>query len=209
MAEGEAAPSLLEEKLNTVSSKLAELEDLQLVNKLDIINLKNEIEKLRLTVSVPSPEALERINELGRIVENVEVFKKLKKLAENIDRVMANAQAPEGLEDIIGVVDDIDNRLKKLETQGRGMKPGGGKNGAASGVPGLSRQLEKLRLMAEENSRNIWRLRTGRREKPMGMKPKPAAGPGGPVVCPRCGARLPPHARFCRKCGAGVQKAYP
>jgi len=39
---------LIEEKFKVIESKLAEMNDLQIVNKLDIINLKNSIEKLKL-----------------------------------------------------------------------------------------------------------------------------------------------------------------
>jgi len=212
---------------------------LQLINKLDIINLKNEIEKLRLTASAPSPETLERIRELGKIVENAEEFKKLKSVTDNIDKIIADMQAgPEGLEDMIRVVDDIDKRVRGLETRGLGMKPREAQEYAksveelksslkslpkgAKGIMDLSRQMEKLRLMAEENTKNIWKLKTAKpreevapervMKKPAG-KPKvierppvkkPAAKPGV-VKCPSCKASLPSHAKFCRKCGAKIK----
>jgi ribosomal protein L40E len=217
MPDGEGAPAPLEEKLNTISSKLAELEDLQLVNKLDIVNLKNEIEKLKLTVSAPSLNTLEKIKELGSIVENAEEFKKLKTMAKNIDKVMTNLEVakPEDLEGMIKVVDDIDRRVGKLEARGPGMKPGeAGKYAksleelrsgleslpkGARRVLDLSKQLEKLRLIVEENTRNIWRLRKA--EKRAVRKPEKKALA---LKCPKCNTLLPPNAKFCRRCGARV-----
>lgn len=226
----EEAPISLEERLNTLSSKLTELEDLQLVDKLDIINLKNELEQLKLTTSVPSPETLQRVKELGKIVENVEEFKKLADMAKNMDKIMAGIKeaSPEGLEDMIRVVDDIDRRLRKLEASAPGIKPEEAKKYAmmieelrsgfrdlpkgAKDALELSRQLEKLRMMVEENAKNMMELSRavkrmplpGRRAEPLKM----AAGPAKPAVlrCPRCGAELPPHAKFCRACGAKVKE---
>lgn len=231
MPDGEAAPSPLEEKLNNISSKLTELEDLQLVNKLDIINLKNEIEKLRLTTSAPSPEILERIRELGKIVENAEEFKKLKNVTDNIDKIIADMQAgPEGLEDMIRVVDDIDKRVRSLETQGLGMKqPKEAQEYAksvkelkssleslpkgAKGITDLSKQMEKLRLMAEENAKRIWELSKISKARKVIKIVKPEVKrplvkkPDKPVVvnCPGCGTALPSRAKFCRKCGAKLK----
>lgn len=224
MPEGEGAPTSMEERLNTISSKLSELDDLLLVNKLDLINLKNEIEKLKLTASIPGPEVLERVSELGKVVENAEEFRKLKALTKNIDKIMADIQAvsPGGLEDMIKVVDDIDKRVKRLETQGLGMRPREAEEYAKSveelrssieRLPkgarvalDVSKQIEKLRLMVEENTKNIWKL----------MKEKPTAKPEGTakravvkeaeaVRCPRCKTVLPPHAKFCRRCGTGIK----
>ncbi len=231
MPDGEEAPISLEEKLNTIMSKLTELEDLQLVNKLDIINLKNEIEKLKLTTSVPSPETIEKIRELGKFAEHVGEFRELKNLADNMDKIMAEIKKTSsgGLEDMIKVVDDIDKRVRKIETQGLGMKPEeaeeyaksveGLKSGlkslpkGAKGVLGLSKQMEKLRLMVEENTKNIWKLKTAKPreavepEKPKVIERPPVKKPAKPVAveCSKCGAELPSHAKFCRKCGVKVK----
>jgi ribosomal protein L40E len=220
MPNGEAAPAPMEEKLKTLSSKLAELEDLQLVNKLDMVNLKNEIENLKLTFSVPSPEALESIKELGKIAENAEVFSKLKDLARNVDRLSRGKT--EGLEDMIRVVDHIDKRVASLETRSLGMKPEEAKEyakrieelrkgmeglpGKAVDIKGVSSQIEKLRFMVEENTKNIWNLSKERRAaKAEAPKPKIhkriQIKPEG-VTCPKCRAALPVHAKFCGKCGA-------
>lgn len=227
MPNGEAKGSL-EDKLNTLSSKLTELEDLQLVNKLDIINLKNELEQVKLTASLPGPETLQRITELGKIVENVEEFKKLMGLVKNIDKVIAGVRGAgaEDLEDMIRVVDDIDKRLRGMETRGPGIKPGDAekyrsvieelKSGfeglpkGAKDVMGLSRQLERLRVMVEENAKNMLRLSKEMKRRPVirrvvvppgmaAVKPRPSV-----LKCPQCGAALPPHARFCRKCGTKI-----
>lgn len=219
------APTPLEERLNTISSKLTELEDLQLVDKLDIINLKNEIEKLQLTTSVPDPETLERIRELGKLAEHLEEFKRLKELAGKMDKLMAEVRKmkPEGIEDMIRVVDDIDKRVRKIETQGPGIKPGEAREYAkrieelrssledlpsgARGIAGLSGQLERLRIMVEENAKNILKLsrvRAGPGIKKEYARVEVAEKPEI-VRCPRCKATLPPHARFCRRCGTKLK----
>lgn len=243
MPDGETSAS--EEKLNATSNKLTELEDMQLVNKLDIINLKNEIEKLKLTVSVPSPETLQNIRELGKLAEHVEDFKNLKGMTKNIEKLMVHVEEikPEGLDEMIRVVDDIDKRTRKLEAGGLGIKPEEAEEYAgmmnelkagfkdlpkgAKGVLEFSKQLEKLRLMVEENARRLLELSRAKRaeriikvrEEPARpakvVKPqkapakkaveKPAVKKPGITKCTECGAGLVPHAKFCRKCGTKME----
>jgi chromosome segregation ATPase len=77
----------LEQQMSTLEEKISELNDLQLLNKLDIINLKNEIEKMRLTVPAVSPETTSMIHELEKLAEKTGDVKKLRDLAGDVDRI--------------------------------------------------------------------------------------------------------------------------
>ncbi|UCD03096.1 MAG: hypothetical protein JSV63_00460, partial [Candidatus Aenigmatarchaeota archaeon] len=90
--------TMAEEKENTdsdvlksIKDKLAELEDLQLVNKLDIINVKNELDKASLT-GFPRPEAAGKEKELE---EKAEDLKKAEKLVKDLEVLKASlSKAP-------------------------------------------------------------------------------------------------------------------
>lgn len=70
----------IEEKLNAIKDKLMTLEDLQMINKLDIINLKNEIEKIKMATEGQVPYEIEdKIVELEDLAKNVGMFKEWKK----------------------------------------------------------------------------------------------------------------------------------
>jgi len=242
MPDGEGVLTPLEEKLNTISSKITEIQDLQLVNKLDIINLKNEIEKINLTVSAPSLETVKNIREMGKIAEHIGNFKDIKNLLKNIDKIMAQVDEmkPEGLEEMIRVVDDIDKRVRKMEAGELGIKPEeaaeyasmieglrAGFNKLPKGAKdalALAKQVERVRLMEEDNARKLLELSRDVRsdritkvkepERPAKVKKHVARRPVKLKIierraaekpkeskCPECGIKLPSHAKFCGKCG--------
>ncbi len=74
------------EVLKSILDKLTELEDLQLVNKLDIINVKNELDKASLTGG-PSPDTSGRIEELSRLIEKSGNLKKAEKLVGELENL--------------------------------------------------------------------------------------------------------------------------
>ena len=73
----------LEQKLTNMESKYADIKDVQLVNKLDIINLKNEIEKIRSAnpnLNEETQEVLRDVHELSEEIKNIKDFKNLRKM---------------------------------------------------------------------------------------------------------------------------------
>ena len=76
-----------------LTDKLSTLEDLQNLTQLDILNMKNEVEKLKLSSSSPLPkETEERIVMLQSIAKDVDMFKRWKQTVEEVkflrDRLM-------------------------------------------------------------------------------------------------------------------------
>ena len=51
----------LESKVVALEETISEMNDLQVVNKLDIINLKNELERIRLSVPMLSGEQIGKV----------------------------------------------------------------------------------------------------------------------------------------------------
>ena len=124
--------------MKTIRDKLAELEDLQLVNKLDIINMKNEVDKLSLT-SASGPETAEKLSQLKELAEKADTFKKVAKA--DMDAVRAKRAelesarmpaAPAGKGAPPKEVEETRKKMDELEKRISGMpaaKPGeaGGK----------------------------------------------------------------------------------
>jgi hypothetical protein len=76
-----------------VADKLSALEDLQNLTQLDVINMKNEVEKLKLTSSSPLPkETEEKIMMLQSVAKDAEMFKRWKQTVDEVkflrDRLM-------------------------------------------------------------------------------------------------------------------------
>jgi ribosomal protein L40E len=61
----------IEERIKTLEINLSEMKDLELVNKLDIINLKNEIEQIKLIKGIStSGHSVEEIMSYMKNLEN-------------------------------------------------------------------------------------------------------------------------------------------
>lgn len=72
-------------RLKNIEEKISAIKDMQNILELDVINLKNEIEKIKLVSPTPIPSDIEkRIVELEHIAKDVETFKKW---AQTIDEV--------------------------------------------------------------------------------------------------------------------------
>jgi DNA repair exonuclease SbcCD ATPase subunit len=117
--------------LKSIRDRLAELEDLQLVNKLDIINVKNELDKASLTGG-PSPETSEKVEELSRLVEKSENLKKAEKMVGELEKLRSEfgkgrpAEPGKARADL----DAITREIKDLREKVRGIErrvPGKGK----------------------------------------------------------------------------------
>lgn len=77
--------NVIKEKLTSIQDQLSELKDLQIINQLDIINLKNEIEKLGFNalsipprVSAEKPKEVEKPKDIPSESSNIE--KRLQKI---------------------------------------------------------------------------------------------------------------------------------
>ena len=74
-----------EQKWKDVEDKLESLQDLHNLNQLDIINLNNEIEKIRIATSSPVPPDIEqKIVDLEKIATNVSIMKKWKQTIDEV-----------------------------------------------------------------------------------------------------------------------------
>ena len=66
----------IEDRINVIEANVSQIKDLELVNKLDIINLKNEIEQVKLIKGVKSDfsfdEIIIRLSELENKVQKIE-----------------------------------------------------------------------------------------------------------------------------------------
>ena len=90
-----AETELIEERMKSIRDELEEIKDLQLVSKLDIINLKNEIDQLKFTVLSLPPDADKKINELVDLSNKIENIKNLKAILDDINNLKSRIQKME------------------------------------------------------------------------------------------------------------------
>jgi len=107
------------EILKAIRDKIAELEDLQLVNKLDIINMKNELDKMNLTSSTDS-ETAERISELSKMAKKAGDLKNIQKAYSDISDLKSKLEKSPSM-DLQPLKADLDS-IKKRMTSIEGMK---------------------------------------------------------------------------------------
>ena len=106
------------EILKVISDKLAELEDLQLVNKLDIINVKNELDRVSLSEG-HAIEDSDRMSELKSLVEKSENIKKAEQLVGEVQKLKdeiarKKVTAPEGKADMSGILEELKTLREKI-----------------------------------------------------------------------------------------------
>jgi hypothetical protein len=111
-----------QELLKSIRDKLSDLEDMQLVNKLDIINMKNELDRVSLT-SAPSPETTEKIAELAKMAEKSDKLKKLESAYSDIEKMKSDLEKakPADSQSVRAEMDMVKKKLSELES---GAKPG-------------------------------------------------------------------------------------
>ena len=136
-------PEETDELLKVFKNKISELEDLELVNKLDIINIKNELDKISLT-NVSSPEVEERVSELKRLADKVGDIKKYDRLLSDIDRMKSVAGARGGADDLKARMDELGRRVEDLSKQRAGAP------GASLDYQKLAKDLSSLRSSFQE-----------------------------------------------------------
>lgn len=76
-----------QEKLKIVQDQIEEMKDTQTVNKLDIINLNNEVDSLKLTSNQLTPETQKKMEEIIKITQKVDKFKKLDDLVKDVSDI--------------------------------------------------------------------------------------------------------------------------
>jgi ribosomal protein L40E len=178
----------LEQKISMLKDELSEENDLQTVNRLDIINLKNEIDRIKISVPIVSPEMAGKMKDLEILVSGQDRGGALNKMLSDIEQLKKTAAAinPDTLEEIQGEISalyDIVNRNQKVE-------PGNQKAAAAEGRT-ASAAMER----ASSASKDVADLKKRIQE----METKSLKIPH----CRKCGAACKPGAKFCGSCGKG------
>ncbi len=116
-------PTPQSDVVKAINDRLAELEDLQLVNKLDIINVKNELDKASLSGG-PSSDDMDKVGELRELVEKSDKLKKAEKLADDLeamrDQLEGAKRADTGklknqIEDITAEMAKIRERMSAMD----------------------------------------------------------------------------------------------
>ncbi len=135
------------EAMREINDKIAELEDLQLVNKLDIINVKNELDKASLSGG-PSTNDMDKISEIRDLVEKSDKLKKAERIASELENMkgqldkMKSSDAARLREDLEGVTKDIAELKKRMSEPGRKGVPS--KGSASSEIAELRERIGKL-----------------------------------------------------------------
>lgn len=161
----------IELKINMLKEEIEEQNDLQTVNRLDIINLKNELEKMKMSLPLVSPDIAENIKNIQKLMEKKDKTSNLEKIIEDTEQIKKQMRSirPES-------IDELRNEISALydiiSSQPAMQKP------AAS-----NQETKELRERLKEIEKSI---KTA--EKPV-------------VRCKKCGAALNATAKFCGKCG--------
>ncbi len=135
-----------EAKLNSIEEKLSELEDMQLLTKLDIISIKEHIEKL--SPASAAPELDEKIRILQDLAGNEKlqdidsVIKKVESLEARMESVNVRNPAPEGFEKLVDA--RINEKLSGMD-----------KSLSVAGKPDVSKLRDELRNEIENLSRKV------------------------------------------------------
>jgi len=131
----------LEQKINMLKDELSEQNDLQTVNRLDIINLKNELEKIKISVPVLSPDIADKIKDMEKLMEKRDHTDSIQKMTEDIKQLKKAVHTinPEAIEEIQGEISSLYDMVSKKQPSGKaeGVKPG-------RDVSELKKRLEEL-----------------------------------------------------------------
>lgn len=111
----------VEEKINTLKEGMRDIKDLQTVNKLDIINLKNEIEQIKLSIPTLSPENIERVKAMEKLAEKAE---KAEEIKDDVDKLKSDMKKLDMIQKKLAEIEKIHaNRrvTKDVKTKPRHM----------------------------------------------------------------------------------------
>jgi hypothetical protein len=163
----------LEDKIKTQNEDMKESEDLLTVNKLDIINLKNEIEKLKMSIPEVSPETLNKLKEMEKFSSSKGQMKKWDGLEKDVQAIKAGMGRKESSEgsNVIAGLEMLNQRLIKLESNLSDMRVKKHKKHAEA----ISKLDMKVKTIEKKTS-NI-------------------------IHCPGCNTVIRKGTKFCGKCG--------
>lgn len=145
-----------------LTDKLSTLEDLQNLTQLDILNMKNEVEKLKLTSSSPLPkETEERIMMLQSIAKDVEMFKRWKQTVEEVkflrDRLMGISPVNVMPEDA-GDFEEMKRSIEEIRDEIASRKS-------------TPIDLDDIKLAIQDNRKAVENLKLMITDKPKGAMP--------------------------------------
>jgi predicted nucleic acid-binding Zn-ribbon protein len=111
----------LEQKIKMLREEIEEQTDLQTVNRLDIINLKNELERVKMSVPVLSPDIVDRIKGMEKLVSKQDKAGDFGKLAEDVGKLKDQMKSvnPKTLEEIQGEIASLYDMLKSQPSSGQ------------------------------------------------------------------------------------------
>jgi len=108
----------IEEKIESLKDGISEIEDLETVDKLDIVNLKNEIDKIKLSTPQVSPDMLNKLKEMEKLSGKIGKIEKWKKIEADIDAIKSHMKNKDtGTSDeIFSSLELLNQRIKKIES---------------------------------------------------------------------------------------------
>ncbi|MCD6590987.1 MAG: hypothetical protein J7K72_03365 [Candidatus Aenigmarchaeota archaeon] len=140
-----------DQKLKLIMDKLDVIEDNQNIMNLDIINLKNEIDKLKLVSSASLPEGLEdKFIELEKLAGYVDIFKQWKQTVDEV-KFLRELVMKSGKVEIDSLRRDVENLKKVLISSSPAKMP---------------IDIENLKKATEENKKAIESLKSMLTERP-------------------------------------------
>lgn len=189
----------IEKKIIEIHEKTEELEDIETVNKLDIINLRNEIDKISMALPNISPEVMvkfESIEKLADEVKDADEWRKVIKSIRKVEEDLKKERSPE-FEKLKQQLYFISQRVGELE---RDYEP---KKTAdvieiKDNVKDLEEKLRDLRSTINSNKGRISKI--GPSISALEDMELKKDSKYNPRFCSNCGARLSQDQQFCSVC---------
>ncbi len=153
----------LEQKINTLREELDKENDLQTVNRLDIINLRNEIEKIRISLPALSSDAADKAK--GAEKQDNAVIRRIRDDIEQLKKMVHDLN-PEVIEEMQGEISALYEAVSRQPS---------GKTRPNEEMAALKKRLNEL------ESRNV----PAPRCRKCGALLKP-----GTRFCGKCGKKL-------------------
>ena len=166
----------LEDEIKLLSENISETEDLVTVNKLDIINLKNGLEKMKISMPEVSPDMINKLKELESITGNIGQLEKWKNMESEMKSLKSNVLGTKqkGMNDLMAGLEFMNQKVAELESDLKDMKTGKHDNHEKA----IGKLHERVRTVEKKSSF---------------IK-----------HCPGCNSIVNEKAAFCGKCGKKV-----